>query len=86
VSRYDPGLKYQLTDRLLASDLAADPALLRATRAAIAADLDDYPGTLVWTETFDGGVLTITGTKYPPDLADEIIARRRAGWREESAA
>lgn len=83
---YDPHLKYQLTDRLRASDIAADPALLRAARAAIAADLDDYPGIMVWTETFAGGVLTITGANVPPYLAGEIIARRRAGWREEDAA
>lgn len=84
---YDPGLKYAITDRLLASDLAADPALLRAARAAIAADLDDYPGIMVWTETFEGGVLTVTGAKVPPYLAGEIIERRRrAGWREEDAA
>lgn len=84
---YDAGLKYAITERLLASDLAADPALLRAARAAIAADLDEYPGVMVWTETVEGGVLTITGAKYPPEYAREAIERRRrAGWREEDAA
>jgi hypothetical protein len=84
---YDPGLKYELTDAVREADLARSPALLRHVRERLAADLDDYPGILVWTETIRGGVRVITGTKYPPGIAERIIeARRGAALRGEDAA
>lgn len=84
---YDPGLKYELTDTVREADLARSPGMLRFVRERLAADLDDYPGILVWTETIRDGLRVITATKYPEAIGRLVIERRRrAALRGEDAA
>lgn len=83
----DPGLQDANSDTLPVAAITACPALLHCARRAIADDLADYPGVLVWAVAIADGHHVITAPKYPPEYAALALERRRhPAPRDEDAA
>lgn len=83
----DPGLKYGYTIALVEAAIAANPHILHEERRCLEGLLAGYPGVLVWEETIEDGVRTITVVRYPEAIGRLVIERRRrAALRGEDAA
>jgi len=88
MSEYDAAKMYEYSRFVSALTIAQSKGdVLAWEREHVERALADYPGVLVWDdERHDKRGVFIHATKYPPDIAARILAKRAASAPAERTA